>query len=382
MRRPLRYNDDMYKTMFRYRLYPTSAQETALQRALDECRWLYNRLLEERKMAWEDMETSVGLYDQINRIGVLKGERTTLAGVHSQVLQNVAVRIDLAFNAFFRRVRAGESPGYPRFRGANRYDSFCYPGSGHKVNGQRVYLSKIGHIKAAIHRPPEGTAKTCCVRRTSTGKWFVTFSCEVEDALLPAVDSAVGIDVGLTTFATMSDGREIANPRFFRRDERDLVRAQRRFSAHPTPERGHPSTPERRRAKIVARIHERIANRRRNFAHQESRKVVNAHQTIAVEDLSVNRMVHNHCLAKSIHDAAWALFAAMLAYKAENAGRRFIAVNPTYTSQTCSACGHRQKMPLADRVYQCLCCHLTISRDVNAARNILAVGLHSIGTNP
>lgn len=354
-----------------------------MQHALDECRWLYNRLLEERKLAWDDTETTVALYDQIKRMVALKAERTTLSDVHSQVLQNVAVRIDLAFKAFFRRVKVGEAPGYPRFRGANRYDSFCYPGSGHKVDGQRVYLSKIGHVKAVIHRPLEGTVKTCCVRRARTGKWFVTFSCEVEDAPLPAVDSGIGIDVGLTTFATMSDGTEVVNPRFFRRDEKDLARAQRCFSEHPKPERGHPSTRERRRwAKIVARIHERIANRRRNFAHQESRKVVNAHDTIAIEDLSINRMVHNHCLAKSIHDAAWAMFAAMVAYKAACAGRRFIAVNPAYTSQDCSRCGHRQKMSLSERTYQCPCCHLVLSRDVNAAHNILRVGLHSLGEGP
>jgi len=373
----------MHKQTFQYRLDPTPAQATAMRHTLNQCRWLYNRLLEERKLAWEETETSVRLYDQVNRIPALRGERPTLGDVHSQVLQNVAARIDLAFAAFFRRVKTTEAPGFPRFRGVGRYDSFCYPGSGHKVSGQRVYLSKIGHIKAIIHRPLAGKVKTCCVRRTSTDKWFVTFSCAVEDTPLPTTDSAVGIDVGLTAFATFSDGSDIANPRFFRRDERDLARAQRRFAEHPTPDRGHPSTPERRRgAKIVARIHERIANRRRNFAHQESRTVVNAHQTIAIEDLSINRMVHNHCLAKSIHDAAWALFAAMLAYKAEKAGRRFIAVNAAYTSQDCSRCGHRQKMPLSERLYHCPCCHLVISRDVNAARNILALGRQGIGEGP
>jgi len=304
-------------------------------------------------------------------------------GDNSRPPTNVAVRLDLAFKAFFRRVKAGETPGYPRFRGYSRYDSFCYPQSGFKATDKRVYLSKIGHVKAVTHRPLEGTVKTCCVQRTSAGKWFVSFSCEVGDAPLPAIDKAVGIDVGLATFATMSDGSAVATPRFFRRDERDLARAQRRFSEHPIPERGHPSTPERRRrARIVARIHERIANRRRNFAHQESRKVVNTYDTIAVEDLSINRMVHNHCLAKSIHDAAWALFTALVAYKAAWAGRRFIAVNPAYTSQTCSGCGQRQTMPLSERTYHCPCCHLVISRDVNAAKNILAVGLHSLGEEP
>jgi len=364
-------------------LFPTAAQGRVLQTTLDECRWLYNQLLEQRKTAYEERGETLTLYDQQATFGALKAAWPALAGVHSQVLQNVAVRLDLAFKAFFRRVKAGETPGYPRFRGSNRYDSFCYPQSGFKVEGQRVYLSKIGHVKVVLHRPLEGTVKTCCVQRASTGKWFVTFACEVEDAPLSATASAVGIDLGLTSFATMSDGTAIANPRFFRRDERDLVRAQRRVAEHPTPERGHPSTRERRRrARIVARIHERIANRRRNFAHQESRTVVNAHDTIAVEDLSINRMVHNHCLAKSIHDAAWAMFVAMVAYKAACAGRRFIAVNPAYTSQDCSRCGHRQKMPLSDRTYQCPCCHLVLSRDVNAAKNILAVGLHGLGEEP
>jgi putative transposase len=367
----------VHKATFQYRLYPTPAQATAMQHALDECRWLYNRLLEERKLAWEKSETSVTLYDQINRMGALKAEHATLTDVHSQVLQNVAVRIDLAFKAFFRRVKAGEKPGFPRFRGAGWYDSFCYPGSGHKVDGQRVVLSKIGHIKAVIHRPLEGTVKTCCVKRTSTGKWFATFACDVEDSPFSPRDSAIGIDVGLSAFATMSNGLEVANPRFFRVDEKALAKAQRRLSIE---EKGTPA--RRKRRKVVARVHERIANRRKDFAHQESRKIVNAHDTIAVEDLSVNRMVHNHCLAKSISDAAWSMFASCLSYKAANAGRRYVAVNPAYTSQICSRCGHRQKMPLADRIYRCPCCHLELLRDHNAAINILSLGLQALGVNP
>ncbi len=373
----------MHKATFRYRLYPTPAQETALHATLGECRWLYNRLLEERKLAWEETETNVRLYDQVNRIPALKPERPTLDRVHSQVLQNVTTRIDLAFKAFFRRVKAGEKPGYPRFRGAGWYDSFCYPGSGHKVEGQRVFLSRIGHVKAIIHRPLEGKIKTCCVKRTGTGKWYATFACEIEDAPLPASESAVGIDVGLASFATLSDGTKIANPRFFRTDERALAKAQRRLAKEPKPEKGQRATPERRKAKkVVARVHERIANRRADFAHQRSRKIANQHGAIAIEDLSVNRMVHNHCLAKSISDAAWSMFASMLAYKAASAGRRFIAVNPAYTSQDCSRCGHRQKMPLVERVYRCPCCGLEIGRDHNAAINILTLGLQSLGANP
>ncbi len=362
-----------------------------MQHALDECRWLYNRLLEERKLAWEETTTSVRLYDQVNRIPALRGERPALGDVHSQVLQNVAARIDLAFAAFFRRVRAGEKEsGFPRFRGHGRYDSFCYPGSGHKVEARgddttkgRVFLSKIGHVKAVIHRPLEGNVKTCCVKRTATGKWYATFSCEVEDAPLPATDAVVGIDVGLASFVTMSDGAEVTNPRFFRQDEAALATAQRRLATEPRTPKGQRPTPARRkRRKVVARVHERIAQRRKDFAHQESRRIVNAHGVIAVEDLSVNRMVHNHCLAKSIADAAWSLFAQFLSYKAASAGRQFVAVNPAYTSQDCSRCGHRQKLTLADRMYRCPCCGLEIGRDHNAAINIMTLGLQSLGARP
>jgi len=373
----------MHKATFQYRLYPTPAQTTALHHALDECRWLYNRLIAERKVAWDGAETNVRLYDQVNRIPTLRRERPTLGDVHSQVLQNVATRIDLAFAAFFRRVKAGETPGYPRFRGYGHYDSFCYPGSGHKVDGTRVFLSKIGHLKAVMHRPLAGKVKTCCVRRTATGKWYATFSCEVDDAPLPPLDTAIGIAVGLASFATLSDGAEVANPRFFRRDEQALAKAQRRLAQEPRPEQGERATSARRkRRKVVARVHERIADRRKDFAHQESRRVVNAHGVIAVEDLSVNRMVHNHCRAQSIADAAWSLFSSCLSYKAASAGRPFIAVNPAYTSQDCSRCGHRQKLTLADRVYRCPCCGREIGRDHNAASNIVTLGLQSLGARP
>src|SRR5262249_9936044 len=155
------------------------------------------------------------------------------------------------------------------------------------------------------------------------------------------------------------------------------AKAQRRLAreAKGTPGR-------RKRRKIVARVHERTRWRRQNFAHQESRKLVNQFQVIAVEDLSVNRMVHNHCLAKSISDAAWAEFASMISVKAEWAGRAFVAVNPAYTSQDCSRCGHRQKMPLPARLYHCPCCSLELDRDLNAALNLLRLGLQSLGLVP
>lgn len=370
----------MRKT-FLYRIYPTKAQSTTLRRQLDECRWVYNAMLEQRRDYWEEYGIAVGYYDQKAWLPHLKQERPTLTGVHSQVLQNVSERIEWAFQAFFRRVKAGETPGYPRFRGPDRYDSLTYPqyGNGVKLEGSVLTLSKIGPVQVVVHRPVAGVPKTVTIRCSRTGKWYAAISCEWEPTPLPLVDTAVGIDVGLKTFATLSDGQEIANPRFFRREEKHLAKVQCR---HSKLEKGSP--PRRKSRKRVARTHERIRFRRQNFVHQHSRRIVNGNGTIAVEDLAVNRMGRNHCLAKSISDAAWSAFREVLRVKAGWAGRAYIAVNPAYTSQTCSGCGNRlppdQRLAFSDRVFDCPCCELQLDRDLNASRNILALGLQSSGT--
>jgi putative transposase len=361
--------------MFRYRISPTKKQQRLLNETLEECRWLYNHLLAMRKTAYEQDGKSLSCFEQQKTYAILKQERPSLHAVHSQVLQNVAVRIDLAFQAFFRRCKGGGKPGFPRFRGAHRYDSFTFPQSGFSMtHDDRVCLSKIGSVKMAYHRPIKGKIKTCTIQRSRTGKWYVSFSGACEPKRLPACPGQVGIDVGLKTFATLSNAEEIDHPRFFRKEEKALAKVQRKHSklVKGTPER-------RKHRKVVARVHERIKWRRDNFTHQESRKIVNTFGIIAVEDLTVNRMLHNHCLAKSIADAAWSAFFAQLSSKAEEAGRVFIKVNPAYTSQTCSQCGHRQKMPLSERVYHCPCCLLSLDRDLNASLNILALGLQGLG---
>jgi putative transposase len=259
------------RKMFQYRIYPTKKQQTKLNETLEECRWLYNHLLDRRKTVYEQEGKGVSCYQQQATYPRLKAERPSLTGVHSQVLQNVAVRIDLAMKAFFRRLKAGEKPGYPRFKSSGRYDSFTYPQSGFRITHDgRVTLPKIGRIKIVYHRPVKGNIKTATVQRSSTGKWFVCFSVECEPERLPENSSQVGIDVGLKTFATLSDGAEIKNPRFFRREEEALAKAQRGLSKAEkgTKERHH-------KRKVVARVHERIGFRRDNFTHQESRKIVN-----------------------------------------------------------------------------------------------------------
>ncbi len=373
------YAASMRKT-FKYRLYPNKQQRRLLDQQFEECRWLYNHLLAERRDAWEQRQESLRLYDQQATLPALKGARPSLAGVHSQVLQNVAVRLDLAFQAFFRRVKAGETPGYPRFRGKGRSDSLTFPqvpvGCWLDAETRRLRIANVGQVKVILHRPFEGTPKTATISRSSTGKWYVCFSCEcAEPVPLPATGLQVGIDVGLKTFATLSTGGEIANPRFFRVEETALAKAQRRLSKE---EQGTLERANRRR--VVARVHERVVWRRGDFAHQHSRRIADTFDLVAVEDLSVNRMTHHHGLAKSIHDVAWGQFTSLLAYKAAWAGRRYVAVNPAYTSQDCSRCGHRQPLALSDRTYTCPCCGLVLDRDLNASLNILRLGQQSLAS--
>lgn len=365
---------------YQYRLWLTQGQRRLLDKQLELCRWVYNETLATRKRTWQERQVSLGLYDTNSLLPQWKRERPDLKRVHSQVLQNVQVRVDLAFKAFFRRLQAGETPGYPRFKGKGRYDSITYPqyGNGVRVDGNTLTLSKIGTVRFAYHRPIEGTIKTVTLRRTSTGKWFVCFSVEQETPQSDTIpDGMVGVDVGLTTFATLSTGESILNPRFFRRDEKDLVRAQRKLS------KAEKGTPERaKRRKVVARIHERIAHRRKNFAHQVSRHLVNGFGIIVFEDLNITRMIKNHCLAKSIADAAWNQLATYTRSKAEEAGCTYIEIDPRGTSQRCSRCMTVVKKDLSVRTHQCPVCGLEIDRDLNAAINILAVGLHSLGFDP
>ncbi len=343
---------------------------------------MYNHLLAERRDAREQRQEPLRYYDQAMSLPTLKAERPTLAGVYSQVLQNVAARIDLAFKAFFRRCKTGETPGYPRFRGRGRYDSITFPqvpvGCRLDAEEKRIRIASVGHVKILLHRPLDATPKTATITRSSTDKWYVCFACKcVEPAPLPATGQQVGIDMGLKTFAALSEGQEIANPRFFRREEQALTKAQRRLS------REEKGTPERAcRRKVVARVHERTAWRRGDFAHQHSRRIVNQFDVIAVEDLSLNRMMRHRRLAKSIHHAAWSQFTNLLTYKAAWAGRKFVAVNPAYTSQDCSQCGHRQSLSLSVRTYTCPCCGIILNRDLNASRNIVGVGLHTLGLAP
>jgi putative transposase len=361
---------------YKYRIYPTKSQRTKMERTLDLCRWTYNQTLAYQKNAWENEGKSVSKYETHDLLPDWKSDKPELSEVFSQTLQNVQERVDLALKAFFRRVKAGEKPGYPRFRGRGWYDSFTYPQKGFKLDSGKLYLSKIGEIKIKLHRQIEGKIKRLTIRRAATGKWFACFSVELEDLPKPPWKdgSIVGIDVGLTGFATLSNGEKIANPRFFRDEESELARVQRKLS------KAAKGTPERKAAlNVVERVHERIANKRYEFAHQVSRDLVNRFGLIAFEDLNIKNMLQNHCLAKSISDVAWNMLVTVTSYKAESAGSIVVLVDPRNTSKMCSRCGILVEKTLADRVHNCPECGLSLDRDWNAAINILRLGLQSVG---
>jgi putative transposase len=285
------------------------------------------------------------------------------------------MEVELAFKAFFRRVNAGENPGYPRFKGKGRYDSITYPQSGFGLDSGKLHLSKIGDIKIKLHRPIEGNIKTCTIRKTPTGKWFACFSVEMKDIPLPPWKdgSTIGIDVGLETFATLSNGEKISNPRFFSDEEKELARVQRRLS------KAQKGSPKRKYAlRVVERVHERIANKRTDFANQISHKLVDRFGVIVFEDLDIKNMLHNHCLAKSISDIAWGTLVKATESKAAYAGSKVVLVDPKHTSQMCSRCGLIVKKDLSERVHSCPECGLSMDRDLNAAINILRLGMQSL----
>jgi putative transposase len=365
---------------FKYRLYLTKAQRKALRNMLCEARWLYNKLLEQRKTLWENDKQSISCFEQQKLIPQFKIERPTLKAAFSQVLQDVAKRLERAMQGFFRRVKRGETPGYPRFRGHHRYNSITFPQvpTGCKITADgQLAVSGIGNVAMVYHRPLGGKPKTATISCSPTGKWYVSFSCECDPNILPKLDNAVGIDMGVESFATTDEGMKVPNPKFFRKEQKALAKVQRKLAKQAK------GTKERAKArKAVARVHERIGWRRSDFAHKQAWFFVKNFQIICTEGLNIDRMVDDSEFPgerKSIYDVAWGQFLALLSAKAAEAGRDHVQVNPAYTSQDCSGCcQNRQQMPRKVRIYVCPKCGMILCRDINAARNILALGLQSL----
>jgi len=370
------------KKTYKYRLYPTNAQQEILEEQLSLCRWLYNHFLEERRVLYEKNETKTTGYDQIKKIPELKKVKPELKKVYSQTLQDAVRRLDKAFQNFFRRVKENKNgkkqkPGYPRFKGYWRYDSFVYPQSGFQLKNNKLNLSKIGSIKIKLHREIEGDIQTLTIRRTKTNKWYACFSVEIlkESPKKKEVQNIVSIDVGLDNFLTTNQGEKINNPRYLIQSEEKLSQIQRWHS------RKKLKSSNRSKSRLgIAKLHEKITNQRQDFLHKLSNKLIKSFQLIAFEKLDINGMLKNRYLARSISDASWNKFLQMLTYKAAEAGVWAVEVNSKKTSQLCSGCGNIVPKSLAVRKHKCPQCGLVIDRDINAARNILNLALNTVGT--
>ena len=349
----------MRRKTYKFRLYPTTKQIVHLLAVLSICRHLYNEMLADRKNAYDRCGIGLSYYQQSEQLKYLNH------GIYSQVAQDVLHRLDKAFQNFFRRVKNGEKPGYPRFQGKNRYDSFTYPQFGFKILGDgKLKLSKIGTIRMFMHREIEGRIKTCTIKRDGD-QWYACFSVELLDVVKVDPKTSVGVDVGINTLATLSDGTEIPNPKTLNKYDRELKKAQRDLSHK---QKG--SNNWKKQKLKVARIHRKIRNIRNDYLHKASRILADTYDAIAFESLQIRNMVKNHHLARSIHDASWGMLINFTTYKAEDAGGVVGLVNPRRTSQECSICGNIQPMPLSHRTYNCPVCGNVKGRDHNAAINI------------
>ena len=358
---------------YKYKLKPSPQQEWELERVLVLCRHLYNAAVGERREAWRMRGVTVTYYQQKAELPGIKEAMPEYAVVNAQVLQDVVLRVDRAFQAFFRRIREGQTPGYPRFHGRDRYNSFTYPQvgdhGGARLDNGFLVLSKIGRIAVRWSRPIEGAPKTVTISREADG-WYVCFSCaNVSIQPLPQTGQETGIDLGLEAFATLSSGERIFHPGWYRKAERALKTAQRRVSR-----RKNGSHRRRKAVQLLAKAHLKVKRQRTDFHHKTALALVRTNDTIYHENLQIRNMVKNHHLAKSISDAGWAAFLSILSFKAACAGRSVIAVNPAFTSQMCSGCGIMIAKGLSVRWHACPACGTSLHRDHNAARNIERAG--------
>ncbi|MEM0124585.1 MAG: RNA-guided endonuclease TnpB family protein [Candidatus Micrarchaeaceae archaeon] len=368
---------------YKFRLYPSSEQKRLLDRQLNLCRELYNAFLEQRIIAHR-MEKRINYNYQQDQIPELKKAFPEYNNIHSQVLQDVARRVDRAYENFFRRVKEikhgkHQKAGFPRFKPMNRYRSITYPQSGFRIIEKGgLKLSKIGTIRMFMHRGIDGKIKTLTISRDRVGDWFASFSvgtaAHSENVEVPD-QGGVGIDLGITHLAAMSDGTFIDRPHFLAKSEKLLKRDQRHLS------RKKKGSNNRGKQKVkVAKRQRKVKRQREDFLHKVSNALVDSNSFLAFENLNIKGMVKNHHLAKRILDASWGMLVQYTSYKAESAGKVVVQVNPRNTSKACSRCGWlKDDLKLSDRIFHCNDCGLEIDRDLNAAINIHRLGMIKIG---
>jgi putative transposase len=368
---------------YRFRIYPSKDQRMILERTLQTCRILYNNLLAERRDSYRKTRRSPGYYEQKRSLVLRKLGNSYVRQVHSQALQDVALRLERGFENYFERTKRGEKAGYPRFKGWNRYNSFTYPqfGNGVVLKDGKLVLSKIGSVRIFQHKPlpPNAIIKTCTIRK-DVDKWYACLNLIVEDNKSQDCEgkSRVGVDLGLSSLLTLSNGEKIEPLKFLRKSEKKLKREQRRLSRK---KKG--SQNRRKQVTKLARIHRKIRLQRTDFNHKLSRILVNRFDVIGFENLRIPNMMKNHRLAKSIADAGWGQLRIFTSYKAEEAGKRVETVDPYGTTRDCSRCGVHVPKNLSERVHECRNCGLILDRDWNAARNVLnRVGWGTVESTP
>jgi len=356
------------KKTFKYRIYPDKKTCQKANQTLELCRILYNLCLEQRKFVWENHHKSISCYDQIKELPSLKKAFPEFKQVPSQTLQEVIERVNKAYQSFFRRIKEGEKPGYPRFKSSNRYHSFTLKQAGWQLVDSKLKIKKIGDFKIVLHRPYEGNIKTITIKRTLTNKWFALVSCDnISPKILPKTGKAIGIDVGCESFLTTSNGEKVNNPRWLKNSENRIKYWQKRASARKK------GSNRRRKARILlAKAHEKVFNQRRDFHFKIVHKLLEANDIICIE--AMNSFNSFRILNRSMRDVAWFGFFNILVFKAEEAGKEVIKVPAKNTSQMCSKCGRIVPKTLQCRVHKCPFCGLVLDRDVNAARNILRLG--------
>ena len=353
---------------YRFRLLPRKAQHRALEQILEDERQLYNAALEERVGAYRLAGKTITYFDQTRGLTELRNSDPDASRVPVNLQRATLKRLHEAYRGLFRRVKEGGNPGFPRFRGKGRFDSFGFGEfSGITLkNGRLRFKGMPGSLRVHWHRelPAWARIKSCVFKRDPKG-WTVSFAIWVEEAAPRPSKRAVGVDLGISTFAALSDGGLVPSLQAARKAERRLRRAQRALARKQRGSNG------RREARLrVARCHAAVARQRREHLHQASARLVRDYDVIAVERLNVKGLARS-ALAKEVRDASWAKFLSMLRYKAAWAGTRLIEVDPDHTSQDCSGCGLKVRKKLGERLHDCPACGLSLDRDLNAARNIL-----------